>query len=172
MTSGAPPRRGRGRIPLLAALLVLQALCAVFFVADVIGDFVRSGLEPHLAFEAAVSVALAVGVVFAGFEMRRTLEESRRAEEVASAAAGAFSELVAAYFQRWGLTPAESEVALLALKGFDGGEIAEIRGAATGTVRAQLARVYAKAGVSNRAQLLSLFIDELLDGPVRRPPPG
>jgi len=54
----------------------------------------------------------------------------------------------------------------LTLKGFDVAEIAKIRGAAAGTVRAQLTRVYAKASVSSRPQFISLFIEDLLDGPV------
>ena len=59
---------------------------------------------------------------------------------------------------------------MLALKGFDVAEIAAIRNAASGTVRAQLTRVYAKAEVSSRAQLLSLFIEDLLDGAVSPSP--
>jgi len=69
-----------------------------------------------------------------------------------------------ARFAEWKLTPAEADVAMFALKGCDAAAIAEMRGAATGTVRAQLARVYAKAGVSSRADLVSLFFDDLLDG--------
>ncbi|MEW5424655.1 helix-turn-helix transcriptional regulator [Amorphus sp. 3PC139-8] len=178
MTGQSPPVAGKrqgGRVTALAAVVVLQALCAVFFVADVVGDIDRSGMDIHTVFEAAVSVALALGVIFGGLEMRRTLEKTRRAEAALSVASGAFSELVAAYFERWGLTPAESEVALLAIKGFDTGEIAEIRGAAGGTVRAQLARIYAKADVANRTQLLSIFIEDLLAGPVggdSAPAPG
>jgi DNA-binding CsgD family transcriptional regulator len=76
--------------------------------------------------------------------------------------------VIEGYFDNWGLTPAEAEVAMLAMKGFDGAEIAEMRGAAKGTVRAQLTRVYAKAGVSNRAQLVSLLVEDLLE----RPDPG
>ena len=109
---------------------------------------------------------LVLGILFAALEMRRTLERARRAEIAVSAASGAFAELIAANFERWALTPAESEVALLALKGFDVAEIADLRAAASGTVRAQLAHVYAKANVSNRSQLVSLFIEDLLDGPV------
>ncbi|MGX1099799.1 helix-turn-helix transcriptional regulator [Amorphus sp. MBR-141] len=167
----APQRSGGGRIPVLAGLIVLQSLCAVFFIADVAGDFGRTGLDIHSVFEAAVSMALAIGVVFGGLEMRRTLERNRRAEAAASAASGAFAELISARFEGWGLTPAEAEVAMLALKGFDVAEIAAIRNAAAGTVRAQLTRVYAKAEVSSRAQLLSLFIEDLLDGPVATPDP-
>jgi DNA-binding CsgD family transcriptional regulator len=50
----------------------------------------------------------------------------------------------------------------LALKGLDVAEIAEMRGAAAGTVRAQLTRIYAKAGVSGRAQFAAWFVEDLL----------
>ena len=152
------------RALLLAALLVLQTLCAVFFVADVAGDLLLDGPDVHTIFEAAVSLALGLGVVFSGLEMRRTLDRSRRAEAAVSIASGAFGELIAGHFERWRLTPAEADVALFALKGFDVSEIAELRGSAAGTVRAQLARVYAKADVSSRTQLLAVFTDELLAG--------
>ena len=152
------------RALVLAALLVLQTLCTVFFVADVVGDLLLDGPDLHTVFEAAVSAALGLGVVFAALEMRRTLERSRKAEAAVSIASGAFGALITGYFERWKLTPAETDVALFALKGFDVAEIAELRGSAAGTVRAQLTRVYAKAGVSNRTQLLAVFTDELLAG--------
>lgn len=148
----------------LASLLVLQTLCTVFFIADVVGDLLLEGPDLHTVFEAAVSAALGLGVLFTGFEMRRTLERSRRAEAAVSVASGAFGDLIAGYFERWKLTRAESDVALFALKGFDVSEIADLRGSAAGTVRAQLTRVYAKAGVSNRTQLLAVFTDDLLAG--------
>ena len=160
VTPTAPGRRAL----VLAALLVLQTLCTVFFIADVVGDLLMDGPDLHSIFEAAVSGALGLGVVFTGLEMRRTLERSHRAEAAVSVASGAFAELIAGYFERWKLTPAESDVALFALKGFDVAEIAELRGSAAGTVRAQLTRVYAKAGVSNRTQLLAVFTDDLLAG--------
>ncbi len=158
--------RGRRRASALALVIAVQALCAVFFVADVLADFHWVGLDMHTGFEAAVALALVLGVVFGSLEMRRTLERTRRAEAALSLASGAFAELVEAYFERWGLTPSEAEVALLALKGFEVAEIAKFRGAAAGTVRAQLARVYAKAGLSNRTQLVCLFIEDLLDQPL------
>ncbi len=163
----APARDAtNGRATALAVILAVQALCAVFFVADVLTDVHSVGLDLHHAFEAAVALALVVGVVFGGREMRRTLERNRRAEAALSLASGAFAELVETYFARWELTPAEGEVALLALKGFEVADIAKLRGAAAGTVRAQLTRVYAKAGVSSRTQLVCLFIEDLLDRPV------
>ena len=80
------------------------------------------------------------------------------------AASGAFVGVLEDAFDQWGLTPAEREVALLAIKGFTTDEIAGLRDARAGTIRAQCAAVYRKAGVSGRAQLLSLFVDHLLGG--------
>lgn len=172
MTDEAPERpagraaAGDRRAALLAVLLALQALCAVFFVADVVSDFKLDGIDAHNVFEGVIALTLVLGVILGGVEMRRTLERNQRAEAALSAASGAFAELIEERFGQWGLTPAESDVAMLALKGFDVAEIAGFRGAAAGTVRAQLARIYAKAGVSSRTQLVALFIEELLGGPV------
>lgn len=160
-------QRDRRRAIGLGAVLALQVVCGVFFIADVAEDVRFNGWDGHTVFEGIVALALIIGILMGGLEMRRTVERSRRAEAAVSAASGAFAALVDAYFDRWGLTVAESEVALLALKGFDGPEIAAIRGTAEGTIRAQLTRIYAKAGVTNRAQLVSLFIDDLMAGPIR-----
>ena len=78
------------------------------------------------------------------------------------AARGDMASLISGFFDRWGLTPSEREVALLILKGFGNEAIAGLRGVAVGTVRAQSARIYAKAGVDGRAQLFSVFMEELL----------
>jgi DNA-binding CsgD family transcriptional regulator len=158
----SPPRAGRAGA--LAALLAVQALCAVFFAADVIADFRLAGWIPHTAFEAVVACALFAGVALCALELRRVVLDMRRAEAAVSAASGALAEVIAARFAGWALTAAEADVALFALKGCDTAEIAELRGAAPGTVRAQLARIYAKAGVSNRAGLVALFLEDLLAG--------
>lgn len=158
-----------GRAAALALILALQALATVFFIGDVAADLTFDAFDPHAALEALVALALFIGVLFGAFEMRRALERARRSEAALSVARGALAELIEARFEGWGLTPAEREVAYLALKGFDGAEIARLRGAAPGTVRAQLARVYAKAGVSSRAELLALFMDDLLDIPLAAP---
>jgi DNA-binding CsgD family transcriptional regulator len=158
--------RARGRVNLLAGLVGLQAVCAVFFVGDVAADLRLSGLIPHTLFEAAVALALFLGTFFCGLEMRRAIEAMRRSDAAVASASGAFAALIEERFAAWRLTPAEAEVGLFALKGLDVAEIARLRGAAAGTVRVQLTRVYAKAGVANRSQFVSLFIEDLLDGPI------
>ena len=77
-------------------------------------------------------------------------------------------------FTDWGLTSAERDVALFAIKGMSTQEIAVLRGTAEGTVKAQTNAIYRKAAVSGRSQLLSLFIEDLMhDGglPAAQPDP-
>jgi DNA-binding CsgD family transcriptional regulator len=161
-----PKARIRRRVYVLAAVLVLQSVCAVFFVGDAIRDLHFAGLSRHDVLEAAVAVALLSGIVFGALEMRRTIEEAGRAEEAVTIASGALGAMIGEHFKRWQLTGAEADVAMLAIKGFEISEIAEMRSTAASTVRAQLTRVYAKAGVTSRSQLVSLFIDDLLGGPL------
>ncbi len=119
-------------------------------------------LDWHVVVEVIVAIALGVGIVFGALEIRRSIKQFRRNEEALLAARGAFFELISKHFVQWKLTPAEREVALLAIKGFDIAEIAKLRSAAPGTIRAQLSNVYGKANVASRTELLSIFVEELL----------
>lgn len=57
---------------------------------------------------------------------------------------------------------AESEVALLILKGLGLGEIAALRSTSERTVRDQARAVYRKSGLANRASLSAFFLEDLL----------
>jgi DNA-binding CsgD family transcriptional regulator len=72
--------------------------------------------------------------------------------------------VIQAQFDQWGLSKAERDVAYLALKGLDVAEIATVRHAAAGTVRAQLSGIYGKSGVNGRAQFAAFFVEDLLSG--------
>jgi DNA-binding CsgD family transcriptional regulator len=67
-----------------------------------------------------------------------------------------------AQFDRWGLTLAEREVAMLLLKGLSHKEIAAVRGGSELTARQQARAVYAKANLSGRAALSAFFLEDLL----------
>lgn len=153
----------RDRQTLLVAVVVLvQAVAAMFFVADALGDFAADGASGHILIEALIAFALLAGVFLGAWHMRVLLAEADRREEALAVAKGALSRHITARFSDWGLTAAESDVALFALKGCDATEIARLRGAAQGTVRAQLSQIYAKAGVTSQAGLVSLFLEDLL----------
>jgi DNA-binding CsgD family transcriptional regulator len=65
-------------------------------------------------------------------------------------------------FERWSLSAAEKEVALLLLKGLAHKEIAEVRDTSERTVRQQSLAIYRKAGLSGRAELAAFFLEDLL----------
>ncbi len=156
---------GQGHKPVaLAVFLLIQSVAAVFFVGDATSDLMADAPGPHSGFELLVAVALMLGVVFGAYALRQTLLRMRVQDTALAAASGALAEVIGAQFTQWGLTPAERDVGLFALKGLDVAEIAELRGAAQGTVRAQLTHIYAKAGVSGRAQFAAVFVEDLLGG--------
>ena len=151
----------------LAALLVVQTVAAVFFVADAIGDIGEDGAGHHVVVEGGAALARLAGVLLGAWQVRALVMRARDDEAAVATARGALAELIRLRFAEWGLTSAEADVALFALKGCDVAEIARLRGAAQGTVRAQLAKVYAKAGTGSRAGLIASFVDELVDtGPM------
>jgi DNA-binding CsgD family transcriptional regulator len=165
----------RDTIPWLMGLIAVQSLCAAFFVWDVLGDMGPHGLRAlsnlHISTEALAALALVAGIVFETRYLMRLLRRAAHLEEQVSIASGAFHEIILAHFDDWRLTPAESDVAMFAIKGFSVAETARLRGSAEGTVKAQLNAVYRKAGVSGRGALLGLLVDDLLDGGVMPAPP-
>lgn len=159
------------------AILLVQALCAFFFVADILSSVVgiRStpiSWEMREALEIGAAVGLVLGVVVGGFMLRQALRDRHRAEEQLRRASGAFADLLRERFEEWGLTPSEKDVALFAIKGMSTAEIAQLRSTSEGTVKAQTNAIYRKAGVTGRPQLLSLFIEDLMrdDGTIRPMP--
>jgi len=153
---------GRRGPTALAAFLLLQSTAAVFFVGDALSDMLTDPSAPHSVFESLVALALTLGVIFGVWALRQTLDQMRARSRALQIARGALADAIDAQFTAWGLTPAERDVALFALKGLDVAEIAALRGAAQGTVRVQMTHVYAKAGVSNRAQFAAWFVEDLL----------
>jgi DNA-binding CsgD family transcriptional regulator len=170
-------RQGRDRIPWLIGLIAVQSLCAAFFLWDVIEDMRPQGLHAlsnlHIATETLAALALVAGIAFETRYLMRLLRRTAHLEEQVSIASGAFHEIILAHFDQWRLSPAESDVAMFAIKGFSIAETARLRGSAEGTVKAQLNAVYRKSGVSGRGALLGLLVDDLLDGGVipERPSP-
>jgi len=151
----------------ILAIFVVQILCAAFFVSNIL--FSILGIPFIISWrlieviELGAALGLLTGVVFGAMVLRRALRRSAAAEAQLRIASGAFMELIEERFQEWALTPAERDVALFAIKGLTIQEIASARNTSEGTVKAQTNAIYRKAGVSSRAQLVSLFIDDLID---------
>ncbi len=148
------------RMFLLAAFL--QIGCAMIFLMDVIEDW--SEMSPQTWLEAGGVVALGFASALSLWEYRRLLRRNARVEMALDSASGAFQRTIERHFDQWGLSPAERDVALLAIKGVTISEIARMRNSREGTVKAQNAAIYRKAGVSGRAELITVLIEELIEG--------
>ena len=165
------PIRG-GRFPVrdryvILAALALQALCTVFFISDIVISVLGLRAVPiawqtREFLEIGAAVGLALGFVLGAVALRRTRRRQQAAEAKLRVASGAFVDLLEERFDEWGLTPAERDVALFAIKGLSLQKIAGLRDTSEGTVKAQTSAIYRKAGVNGRAQLISHFIEDLL----------
>lgn len=162
-------RRLERKATATTVVVILQAMAAVFFLADLTGDVIDGGWDSHATIEGAAAAALLIAVIMGAFQVRSLIAAVRRDEAAVAIAQGALADLIESRFAEWHLAPAEADVALFALKGFDIADIARLRGSAPGTVRAQLARIYAKAGVASHMALMALFMEDLIELPPRTP---
>ena len=156
----------------LLVVLFVQVVTATFFVGEIMISVFGIATRPidwelYEWIELGAAVGLLLGVVLGGLALRESLKRTKRAESILAGVSGAFMDLVNDYFCEWSLTPAERDVALCLIKGLSASEIAALRGTSEGTVKAQSYAIYRKADVANRAQLVSLLIDDLMqDMPV------
>ncbi|MEM5492022.1 helix-turn-helix transcriptional regulator [Hoeflea sp. AS16] len=147
--------------------VAIQVLCAGAFVVSLAMSILglqRTGASWQLreALEISASLGLVIGSVLGMRSVVQARRSQMHAEEALRSASGAFAMVVNEKFERWALTRAELDVAWLVIKGFSIREIAELRGTSEGTIKSQCNAIYRKVGVSGRAQLLSLIVEDLL----------
>jgi len=157
------------------ALGLLLAAIVVGGSIDLVLDAPASWLTAHVLYEVGLIVgALAASIwLWRGWlhaarsasALRRSLAE-RQVErdawqERARHALEGLGAAVNDQFHRWGLTPAEREVALLLLKGHGHKQIAGATGRSERTVRQHAVAVYRKAGLGGRAELAAFFLADL-----------
>ncbi|MCZ7686353.1 MAG: LuxR C-terminal-related transcriptional regulator [Sandaracinaceae bacterium] len=179
--SNGAPRRPAVAIALFAGIALLVG-------ADVVVDALEGASAAHLAVELAVMGAALAGAAVLlrdlaaararARELARELIASHRdterialdAERYRTEAAElvrGLGEAIDRQLERWQLTEAEKEVAVLLLKGLSHKEVADVRGTSERTARGQARSVYQKAGLESRAALSAFFLEDLL--PPRAP---
>ena len=156
---------------LIRSLLILQVLAALIYIIELVGELlgIRSltvSWEVHELIELGTVISLLIGSAAAFYAMTSLARRNEEVESQLKVASGEFFEVLESRFDQWDLTIAEREVGLMSLKGFSVAEVAEMRGKSLGTIKAQNASLYRKAGVSGRAQLMASLMEDLLDNAV------
>ena len=154
------------KLPLIGLLVYCISLLAftVDFLSEVTGWKFLSAIPwiLHEIFTLMTLVGFCVGMYFIARSYRLAASNTRYLMKQLDAAKGAFQSGIDEYFIEWGLSEAEKDIALLTIKGMTISEIAKIRRTKQSTIKTQSSTIYKKAGVSSRAQLVSLLIEELL----------
>lgn len=154
---------------------------ALLIAADLASDYhdsfhIGRGHENrHLVLESLAGALAVVGSVFfarhawalhraaddLGRDLRAAEAEARRWRSEAQQALEGFGAAIGREFEKWGLTEAEREIALLLLKGLSHKEIAAQRRTSEGTVRQQALSIYRKSGLGGRSNLAAFFLEGL-----------
>lgn len=144
-------------------------LIAALIAADLLIDGREGASMVHLVMEGSVLIAALCGAGLALNSLRRAHRDLALARSDAvrwradhEALVKGLGAAIQAQFEQWGLTPSESEVGVLLLKGLSHGEIAALRGTSERTVREQARAVYRKAELGGRSALSAFFLEDLL----------
>lgn len=152
-------------------IVALFAFCSIAFGVDIAteltidfteGDSFTVAETLHVFVEVLAELAL-MAATFLSFKSYLYLRHSLRDHyRVSFAIRTGFDKLIEEKFSDWNFTKSERDIALLAIRGLSISMIAEARDTKSGTVKTHLHNIYAKASVSSQAELVALFIDELL----------
>ena len=147
-------------------VLALAALAGaiVFFVYDLVADALLEGEfgSPHFVIELLVFIGVSMALVMGARDLRRLRARLARETKRNRALAGALAESIDEQMSEWRMTRSEKEVAWLIIKGYRFAEIAGARGVKESTTRLQATSLYAKAGVSGRAEFVAEMFQPLL----------
>ncbi len=148
---------------------------ALLIASDLASDY-HAGHGPfHMALESMAGMLALLGLALfarhawslhrAADDLGRDLEaaeaEAQRWRGEAQQALEGLGAAIAREFEKWGLTEAEREIALLLLKGLSHKEIATERRTSEGTVRQQALSIYRKSGLGGRSTLAAFFLEGL-----------
>jgi len=173
------PGSALSQLKVVRWLAIIQAFCGTVFAIDILYE-VHLDLVTGIAFDLELVLHLgletvAVALLFLGYaQTTRLIRHLRIAagknEVLLRSLRGQFDDILVTRFKEWELSAAESDVALLSIRGLKIAEIAQMRETRIGTVKAQLSSIFRKSDVSGQNELLGLFMEEFLDfGSAQKP---
>ena len=142
---------------------IVLVTAAMFFAYDIVADLTADEEAlSHLIIEGMVFVAL-ITILLREFHHLDLLRLKLSEEKGRTARlTGELLDVMRKQFSQWELSPSESEVALLLIKGLSMKEIADARQVKEKTVRQQATSIYAKSGYAGRHELVAHFIEDLM----------
>ncbi|MEI6894109.1 MAG: helix-turn-helix transcriptional regulator [Colwellia sp.] len=142
---------------------IVLSLAMTFFIFDIVGDLINDedGIF-HISIELIVFIAISTVLYFEIKHVKSLGKEIKVEKTKTARLAGELLAVMKQQFQQWKLTPSESEVALLLIKGLSMKEIALARKVKEKTVRSQATSVYSKSGYAGRHELAAHFIEDLM----------
>ena len=142
---------------------IVLVAATLFFAFDIIVDLdAKDESWLHLFVESIVFLAIST-VLFQELRRLRQLKAELSEERIRTARlSGELLAVMRDQVAQWGLSPSESELALLLIKGLSMKEIAEARQVKEKTIRQQATSVYAKSGYAGRHELAAHFIEDLM----------
>lgn len=159
-------------------VIVFIGICAVVY--DIMSDFQDQVAFSHISHELIIFFPLLIiliintlmfykyeSLIFRNLTIKETellslKEEKFELINLNKILAQHLSKKIAIQSDIWNLSKTEKEIAVLLIKGFSSKEIAAMRNTSEKTVREQASAIYLKAGVNNRANLASFFIEDIL----------
>lgn len=160
----------------LIILLTIASLMGILIGLDLIADYGQGSSLKHLIVESFMLCVSLTAFVFSFQKLMQMRSENRdlmiKVESLgaekdkwkleAGNLVKGLSIKIEEQFNYWNLSPAETEVGFLLLKGFALKEIAEIRGTKLKTVQQQAQSIYLKTKIANRSELSAFFLEDLL----------
>ena len=144
--------------------LVALAIAILFFLYDLIVD---AAIEDelgttHFIVELIVFLGVTIALLIGARDLGRLRTRLDREEKRNLVVSQGLADSIDAQMDEWRMTSSEKDVAWLIIKGYRFAEIAEARGVKENTSRLQATAIYAKAGVSGRAEFVAEIIQSLL----------
>ena len=142
---------------------IILASATAFFAYDIVTDLLDDNESLlHILIESFIFLAISAVLLAELRRVNRLKLEVLEERDKTARLSGELLAVMRGQFADWGLSPSESEVALLLIKGLSMKEISLARQVKEKTVRQQATSVYAKSGYAGRHELVAHFIEDLM----------
>lgn len=171
LSEGLDPNKKK--LKSLKIIFIVFLVIDLLVIADLFYDYLNGMAISHLIFDQLLALffTVALALLFPAFLkeykvlnkqfLDKTQELFLTKKEKEKLKQGISLELERKY-RDWSLSPSESEICTLLVKGLSIDEIAKIRGTEGSTIRQQARSIYRKSKLKGRRELSAYFLEDFL----------